>query len=205
MTVRAWPPMAVLTTPLHVLRWSEWWAEFAGRTATRSHRRIRIGQHGKFLRARLREEPFPHESVVEHVALHALILCSRSTSLQLVRHRLASPTQESQRYVALERALDIVPPVGCSERTRASVIRSAERAHADYLALLADGARPEEARAVLPECTATRLCFTANARQWRHIWRLRCDSHAQAEIRGLATSIRDQVCAVAPWAGEGMP
>ncbi len=63
----------------------------------------------------------------------------------------------------------------------------------EYLSELAEGVRPEDARYVLPNATKTELAVTFNVRQWKHFFKMRCDKHAQWEIRGIAISIQDDL------------
>lgn len=151
-----------------------------------------------------------HESVLEHISLTAIVICSRSASHQLVRHRLASYSQESQRYVSYGKhdSLKVIcppsigvplgdyaiygPEAALSGR-RNRWIRHIDATYVEYKMELAEGAKPEDARYILPNATKTELAVTFNVRQWLHFLRTRCDKHAQWEIRGIATSILDDL------------
>lgn len=202
MTVTIIAPTARLLTPAEEIAGWAARVEYAGRVCYRSHDRSDGTAEGAaaFCRGLIGRG---HESVLEHVSLSVEIVCSRTCSHQLVRHRLCSFSQESQRYVKYDDGIEIIMPDAAGTNA-GRVFGSAEGLHVVYQRMRECGAPAEVARSVLPGCTATRLVMTANLRQWRHVWRLRCDPHAQAEIRGLATAVRDAVAAVAPWAVEGV-
>jgi thymidylate synthase (FAD) len=156
--------------------------EHAGRVCYRSESR---GEPAAFLRARLREG---HESLIEHAsATFELSGISRACSHQLVRHRLASYSQESQRYVELTAPEWVVPPaIQADPEARAVWEQFTAQVGAAYEALRARGIRKEDARFVLPNATATRLVVTMNFRELRHFFRLRITPAAQWEIREVA-------------------
>lgn len=156
--------------------------EHAGRVCYRSEGR---GDPAAFLRARLREG---HESLIEHAsATFELSGVSRACSHQLVRHRLASYSQESQRYVELSAPEWVVPPaIQADPEARAAWEQFTAQVSAAYAALRARGIRKEDARFVLPNATATRLVVTMNFRELRHFFRLRIAPEAQWEIREVA-------------------
>lgn len=111
-------------------------------------------------------------------------------SHELVRHRLASYSQESTRYVRYDGNMEFIRPVWWDDWSAAEQ-RSWERAmqfsETEYLFLLAHGSRPEQAREVLPNSLKTEIVTTANLREWRHIFRLRCSKAAHPQIRSLMT------------------
>lgn len=134
------------------------------------------------LRQRGHDSPFEHASFT-----FAVDGVSRACSHQLVRHRLASYSQQSQRWVKGDAAWHVVPPsvarVPEAARLFADLLtRSGEV----YRALTAMGIPREDARYVLPNAVATRLVVTMNARELLHVFRLRCCQRAQWEIRALA-------------------
>ncbi len=168
--------------------------EHAGRACYRSESK---GRPGKFLQARIREG---HESLIEHASVTFDISgISRACSHQLVRHRIASYSQESQRYVDMSNPEFVVPP---------SVDRDpeAQAIWDEFIAQVADtyhrlrelGVRKEDARFVLPNATATRIIVTMNFRSLRHLFSVRCDKAAQWEIRELALEMLRQVHEIAP-------
>lgn len=134
-----------------------------------------------------------HVSTTEHAAfVFAIEGISRTASHQLVRHRIASYSQESQRYVDLskEELLYIVPP---KIRNKPEVLdvfqqqmRTAETVYSD---LLRRGIDPEDARFVLPNATETKIMVTMNSRAWGEFLQKRLCRRAQWEIRGAAMGI----------------
>lgn len=130
-----------------------------------------------------------HLSVLEHASFSFGIEgLSRAASHQLVRHRVASYSQQSQRYVAAREDFEhVVPPSIAGRPALARVFARAMRdAGKRYRELLAAGVPAEDARFVLPNAAATRIVVTMNARELRHFFTLRCCLRAQWEIRGLA-------------------
>lgn len=132
-----------------------------------------------------------HLSVLEHASFTFLVDgLSRAASHQLVRHRLASYSQQSLRFT---KALPVfVSPPGHDFSD------SYEQAYREYQRLLADGVHEEDARYVLPQGVASRLVVTMNARELRHFFELRCCLRAQFEIRALAWLMLAKAKAVAP-------
>lgn len=128
-----------------------------------------------------------HTSVLEHVTMTLRILgISRACSHQLVRHRLASFVQESQRYTKIDTSTGdwyITPPrmVGVPEYKR-----HMERCGDAYQSALDAGIKPEDARYLLPEATKTSVVMTMNLREFESFYKLRIDKAAQWEIRELA-------------------
>lgn len=128
-----------------------------------------------------------HTSVLEHVTVTFRIFgISRACSHQLVRHRLASFVQESQRYTKIDTSTGdwyITPPkmVGVPEYKR-----HMERCGDAYQSALDAGIKPEDARYLLPEATKTSVVMTMNLREFESFYKLRIDKAAQWEIRELA-------------------
>ena len=146
-----------------------------------------------------------HESVLEHaVATFKITGVSRSLTHQLVRHRLASYSQRSQRYVSEEKGFRFVIPTSIWEKGKENdKIAKAyqqvmEHAFAVYLLLLEEGILKEDARFVLPNACHTEIVMTANFREWRHILKLRTKKNAQWEIREMANIILDILMERAP-------
>ncbi len=159
--------------------------ELAGRTAYQSFHKIREGSEREFVRM-LRKSG--HHSVLEHAyATFRISGISRACSHQLVRHRLCSFTQKSQRYVD-EREFSYVIPPSIEKDSRAKEIfkELMEKSRETYRKLKEIGIKAEDARYVLPNATETEIVLTANFRELRHIISLRKNNSAQWEIRNLA-------------------
>lgn len=129
-----------------------------------------------------------HLSPFEHVSFtFAVEGISRVASHQLVRHRLASYSQQSQRYVGMSGQTCIVPPsVLNNEKAHAIFMKQIEDAWNCYKELVDLGISKEDARFILPHGTETRLVMTMNARELHHFFSLRLCRRAQWEIRELA-------------------
>ncbi len=112
---------------------------------------------------------------------------SRACSHQLIRHRTASFTQQSQRYVKVKRLREhVLVPESVRERALRPYMEFVERAGELYGELIRLGVPGEDARFVLPNATATNLLVTMNGLALRHFFGLRCCLRAQWEIRSLA-------------------
>jgi thymidylate synthase (FAD) len=168
--------------------------EHAGRVCYRSESR---GDPGEFLRARVREG---HESLIEHAsATFEISGISRACSHQLVRHRLASYSQESQRYVSMSDPAWVLPSA-VAENAEAGAIWEgfAAEVRRTYRALRELGIRKEDARFALPNAAATRIVVTMNFRQLLHVFRIRISREAQWEIRDVCVRMLELVFPLAP-------
>jgi thymidylate synthase (FAD) len=142
-----------------------------------------------------------HLSVLEHASINFRIEgLSLACSHQLVRHRLASYAQQSQRYVSHQAHLAVVTPPSIASRPDLASRYHAllDEVHRCYGELIEAGVPAEDARFVLPNAAETRLVLTMNARELLHFFSLRCCRRAQWEIRDLATQMLRQARAVAP-------
>lgn len=133
-----------------------------------------------------------HESVIEHLSASVRFICDRGVSHELVRHRLASFSQESTRYAnyakdRFGREISVIRPSFFPEDSPryALWLQAMEAAEQHYLELVEAGATAQEARSVLPNSLKTEIVMTANMREWRHVFRLRCDARAHPQIREL--------------------
>ena len=131
-----------------------------------------------------------HESVLEHSSLTVKFITSRSVSHQLVRHRLCTFSQESQRYCnytkdRFSNEITFIPPVGLAEGEFEAWKKSCISDEYEYNRAIANGKSPETARAILPNCTKTEIVVTTNYREWRHILKERTSSRADANMRDL--------------------
>ena len=173
-----------------------------GRTCYKSEDHITNESADDFVRRILRKG---HESVIEHEKLTARIICDRGVSHELVRHRLASYSQESTRYCNYSKGkfgkelTFIRPCFWTDESLQYHLWRSAmSTAEGVYMYLLENGAKPEEARSVLPNSLKTEVVMTANLREWRHFFRLRCAPAAHPQMREIASQLLVQAYAALP-------
>ena len=169
--------------------------EAAGRTCYRSEDKITDGSAEKFVAMILKRR---HETVIEHESVSARIICDRGISHEIVRHRLASYSQESTRYCNYGNANEITvidPRPHLSEQAFADPHGysqfdlwriGSENAETAYLRLLAAGAKPQMARSVLPNSLKTEIMMTCNLREWRHFFKLRTSKAAHPQMREIA-------------------
>ena len=140
-----------------------------------------------------------HESVFEHACFTFHVEgISRVASHQLVRHRLASYTQQSQRYVKLKTVKFIVPKSIIQSDFINEYEELLRRAAELYAQMIKKGVRKEDSRFILPQSVETKIVITMNARELRHFLKLRCDEAAQWEIRALALEMLKLAHKVAP-------
>lgn len=162
--------------------------EQAGRTCYQSQEKITGESAAGFIRRLIRSG---HESVLEHAtATFRLSGVSRALTHQLVRHRLCSFSQQSQRYVN-EAGFEYVTPPSIQQNEAALMwFRDLmQKINFIYSELKARGIPKEDARFVLPNACTSEIVASANFREWRHIIELRCGVHAQWEIREACEEI----------------
>ena len=141
-----------------------------------------------------------HTSVIEHTCFtFAISDVSRSLTHQLVRHRIASYAQQSQRYVDLKEPNYITPPkIAENKKMKKAYDETMKNIWKEYNKLLDMGIPAEDSRFVLPNATCTNIMVTMNARSLLNFFELRCCQHAQWEIRNLANKMLAEVKKVAP-------
>ena len=132
-----------------------------------------------------------HLSVLEHDILTVYLVTDRGVSHELVRHRLASYSQESTRYVRYKNEITVIKPLGLTDFQEAMWEYYARLEEGNYLAMLRYGMTPEQARALLPTCTKTEIAMSANIREWRHIIQTRTSVAAHPMIRDLMGKVLD--------------
>ena len=161
--------------------------ENATRVCYKSEDKIKEGSAEKLIRGIIKAK---HFGCIEHVSLTVKFICDRACSHQLVRHRLMSFNQKSQRYCK-EDNLEVIKPEGLENTSL--WLESCRQAENAYAEMIRRGEKPEVARGVLPNSTATEIYATANLREWRHFFELRCHRTAQRDIRSLALSLLCQM------------
>ena len=141
-----------------------------------------------------------HTSVIEHASFtFAISDVSRSLTHQLVRHRIASYSQQSQRYVNLNEPNYIIPPkISKNKEMKQAYEQTMDIIWKEYNKLLDMKIPGEDSRYVLPNATCTNIIVTMNARSLLNFFELRCCMHAQWEIRTLANHMLKEVKKVAP-------
>jgi len=141
-----------------------------------------------------------HTSVIEHSSFtFAISDVSRSLTHQLVRHRIASYAQQSQRYVDFKNPNYVTPPtISKNSKMKKAYDGTMKNIWKEYNKLLELGIPAEDSRFILPNAACTNIIVTMNARSLINFFELRCCLHAQWEIRQLANKMLRQVKKVAP-------
>lgn len=132
-----------------------------------------------------------HESVLEHEKLTMLFIIDRGVSHELVRHRMASYSQESTRYCNYSkekfgREITVIDPFFLTGEKRTVWEESMKQVEEAYFNLLDLGATPQEARSILPNSLKTEIAVTMNFRSLRNFLSLRCSPAAHPQIREVA-------------------
>lgn len=171
--------------------------EAAGRVCYKYEDRIGEETAEKFIKAIIDRG---HESVLEHVSITVKFIVDRGVSHQLVRHRIASYSQESTRYCNYSEdgfgsSVVFVQPSFAVEGTEGYDIwkKSCEDSEKAYFDLLNFGWTSEQARGVLSHSVKTEVVATMNLRQWRHFIKLRTDKTAHPQMREVATMLQEQL------------
>jgi thymidylate synthase (FAD) len=167
--------------------------EVAARTCYKSEDKISETSAAKLIKSLIKSG---HHSVLEHASISVKIVCDRGISHEIVRHRLCSFSQESTRYANYSKdkfgnEITVIKPFFWDEQSEAyqewlSAMKATENA---YLRLIQMGASAQEARSVLPNSLKTEIVVTANIREWRHIFFLRCGKAAHPQIREVMLPI----------------
>ena len=167
--------------------------ERAGRVCYKSESNISDTSAEKFIANIIKSG---HESVIEHVSITFKIICDRGVSHEIVRHRLASYSQESSRYCDYSGnkfggELTFIKPCYWNEDDENYLMWRQAMAILEhlYLSMRDKGARPEQARSILPNSLKTELFMTANLREWRHFLKLRTSKKAHPQMREVAIKI----------------
>ena len=194
--------MGMDSSPLYLI-------EAAGRTCYKSEDKITQDSAEKFIKS-IRDRG--HHSVLEHSAMTVRFICDRGVTHEIVRHRLAAYSQESTRYCNYKGGVTfVIPPwvdlpegeviqlqpdytqhcplelitASIEDTPRGIWLRSMASAEVDYSLLLNEGWSPQQARSVLPNSLKTEIVMTANFREWRHVFTLRCSKAAHPQMREL--------------------
>lgn len=167
--------------------------ELCGRTCYKSEGKITDDSFAGFIKGIIKRG---HEAVLEHFSITVRFICDRGVSHEIVRHRLASYCQESTRYCNYSKddfdsEIAVIEPFYLTPDTFAydEWKQACMRAESAYFHLLDWGCSPQEARAVLPNSLKTEVVMTANIREWRHFFKLRCAKAAHPQMREVATPL----------------
>lgn len=184
---------------LHVTPDAEKFIERIGRKCYNSEHGITGNSHGKFISNLIEKK---HDSVLEHcVATFDISGISRACSHQLVRHRIASYTQKSQRYCPEDNFEFIIPEkILNNEKALIAYLKAMTEINRAYteMRVVLGTVKCEDARMVLPNACTTSITVTMNFRSLRNFFKLRCAKDAQWEIRAMAMEMLRLVMPHAP-------
>lgn len=187
--------MRVIRPSIEVLDELDGWEilgkiERIGRVCYKSEARITNESREKFVRNILKSG---HESVIEHEKVSVRFICDRGVSHEIVRHRIASYSQESTRYCnylqdKFGNEITVIKPLFWEEDSDAYKTWYNAMLYAEqiYQELMKIGVKPQEARSILPNSLKTEIVVTMNLREWRHFFRLRTASNAHPQMREVA-------------------
>ena len=171
--------------------------EKIGRVCYKSEENISDGSAERFIGNILRRG---HESVIEHEAVTVRFICDRGVTHEIVRHRIASYSQESTRYCnytsdKFGNEITVIDLAGgfaydlskAGDKKKYEIWeRSMKEAEKAYFEMLEAGATAQEARSVLPNSLKTEIVITMNLRSWRNFFRLRTEKAAHPQMREVA-------------------
>lgn len=177
--------------------------EIVGRTCYKSEEKITNDSAEKFVKMVINRG---HESVIEHEKATVKIICDRGVSHEIVRHRIASYSQESTRYCNYSKNkfnneltfivpcwIDTDKEYECGESNTDFIwfdhMQQCEEAYNNLIEL---GWSPQQARSVLPNSLKTEIVCTYNLREWRHFFRLRTSKAAHPQMREIACPLLDE-------------
>ena len=139
-----------------------------------------------------------HESVIEHESISVRIICDRGVTHELVRHRVASYSQESTRYCNYSNdkfgnELTFIERCFWQKESKQYKLweNQMKQAEDNYIELINEGATPQEARSILPNSLKTEIVVTMNLREWRHFFKLRTAPDAHPQMIEIAKMILD--------------
>jgi len=183
--------------------------EDAGRTCYKSEKR---GEPHLFVASLIKRG---HESVIEHANISVKIICDRGVTHEIVRHRLASYSQESTRYCNYKGGVTfVIPPwikfdageynhkfcsswevpFNADQTWFASMLDHEDQ----YISLLKMDWSPQQARSVLPNSLKTEIVMTCNLREWRYIFKLRISSAAHPQMREIMIPLLEKFKEIIP-------
>lgn len=176
-------------TPVEVLKK----LELCGRVCYKSEDKITDESAVKFISNIIKQG---HESVLEHVSFSVRFICDRGITHEMVRHRIASYSQESTRYCNYSKGqfngeITVIEPCFLVPGTEGYDMwyKACQMAEQYYFSMLDWGCSPQEARAVLPNSLKTEIVMTANVREWRHFLKLRTSPAAHPQMREVANML----------------
>ena len=170
--------------------------ERAGRVCYKSEGKATEGSAHGFIERIIRSG---HESVIEHEKITVKVICDRGVSHEIVRHRIASYSQESTRYCNYSQdkfgnELTFIRPVFWEDGSDeyAVWLQQMQDIEDNYNKLISMGATPEQARSILPNSLKTELVMTMNLREWRCFFKTRTSRQAHPQMREVSIPIMNR-------------
>ena len=174
--------------------------EKSGRTCYKSEDKITADSSRDFIRTIITSG---HESVIEHEKVTVRVICDRGISHEIVRHRIASYSQESTRYCNYTKdkfgnEITVIEPCFWKSGSEADKEKydiwknSIEAIEKEYFKLIELGASPQEARSILPNSLKTEIVMTMNLREWRHFFKLRTSNKAHPQMREITIPLLNE-------------
>lgn len=169
--------------------------ELIGRVCYKSENKITNDSAVNFVKNILKSG---HESVIEHEKISVRMICDRGVTHEIVRHRIASYSQESTRYCNYSQdkfgnELTFIKPCFWdkdSDLYKLWMTQMQETENA-YNKIISQGAKPQEARSILPNSLKTEIVVSMNLREWRHFFKLRTSERAHPQMREIASLVLD--------------
>lgn len=167
--------------------------EFCGRVCYQSGDKIAEGTAEQFIKNIIKRG---HESVLEHYSITVIFTTDRGVTHEIVRHRIASYSQESTRYCSYNKGkfggeITVIEPMDFEAGSEAFDLwaKAIQQAEDSYMKLLELGYTAQQARGVLPTDLKASIVMSANLREWRHFFRLRCDKASHPKMRQVAVPL----------------
>lgn len=175
--------------------------EVAGRTCYKSEDKITEESAGKFVEMISNRN---HYSVLEHQSISVRFICDRGVSHEIVRHRIASFSQESTRYCNYSKDkfgneltfIDIIDHMNTPQYKE--WLEAMKQSEDNYLVQISKECLPQIARSVLPNSLKTEIVVTANLREWKEIFRQRTSKAAHPQMRELMIPLCNELKAKLP-------
>ena len=170
--------------------------ELAGRTCYKSEDNITYDSAERFIKSLMNKN---HKSVLEHAKVTIRVICDRGVTHEIVRHRMASYSQESTRYCNYSKdkfgnEITVIKPCFLEEDTKKYYLwlKTCENCEKAYFEMLNMGMTPQEARDILPNSLKTEIVMTMNISSWRNFLELRNSKAAHPQMREVASMIYDE-------------
>ena len=170
--------------------------ELAGRTCYKSEDNITDDSAERFIKSLMNKN---HKSVLEHAKVTLRVICDRGVSHEIVRHRMASYSQESTRYCNYSKdkfgkEITVIKPCFLEENTEKYDLwlKTCENCEKSYFEMLEMGMTPQEARSILPNSLKTEIVMSMNISSWRNFFQLRTAKAAHPQMKEVADMIFDE-------------